>query len=479
MKNTKWAFCLFLAMQSLFLFSDRNPGPTRSSAATEAKLDTVNANLSTLISSISAVASNTATTAANTATSSSANATTVTLKNQGGANHDDSGISNWDYPLNITSSTTGNTFKFSQNILFKPINANLTAENAAIIIAKDNVTIDLCGQTLYFDSSDLTSGLPAISGIHIKAGVKGTQIISSTNNTNYKGAIKDFTEYGVYFKGTSGSIIKQGNIDNIICAQNSRGIQAEYTNLLSITNCQCIGNTHATGNVYGICLQNINNVTIDEVTSNENYSIVTTYGMYLENARSCTIKNSAANLNYSTSSGASGSAYGIYITSTGAGSSFSNNISSCTANENYCTANTSIATQEAVGIMITTNSATTESNTIAHCETKRNLYATGTGVAPDGFGIKLNGSGKNQIEACTASHNSTTGIVDALAASTSFFTKNLSFFNGSSNYSVTFNKETGSTGPATKPMATIKIHISDHLGLKTAMQGLSNVEIVA
>jgi hypothetical protein len=480
MKNIKYTIFIFLITQNLALLPERNAGPTRSgSSLTDSKLDLINSNLTTVISSLSAVAANTAATATNTTSSTGSTATTVTLRNQGDVNHDDPGTAYWTHPLSITNATAGNTFKFSQNILFKPTNATLTAENAAIIINKDNVTIDLCGQTLYFSNSLLTGGLPAISGIHIKAGIKGTQIISSTNNTNYKGAIKDFTEYGIYIKGTSILTVKQTSIDNIICAQNKQGIHVEYANVASISNSQCIANTHATENVYGIFMQNINNVIINNFLANENFSNATTYGIYLENARSCSIKNSSANLNYSTSTGSSGSAYGIYLTSTGTGTSFSNTIDSCIANENYCTANVLILSQEAVGIVLTTASATTESNSITHCEAKRNVYTGSSSPSPLGYGIKLGNSRKNIIESCVTSHNSTSGIIDTLAASTSFFTQNFSFFNGITNYNIVFNKELGASGPNSTPLATIKIHISNHLALQAAMQGLSNIEIVA
>lgn len=489
MNQIKWITCLFLIASSLSLRSDRNHNPvTRSSAATEAKLDTVNANLETLatslttiISSNSAIASNTSTTAANTASSSGSTATTVTLKNLGGADHDDSGIAYWDYPLNITTATTGNTFKLSENIRLNSI-ANLTAESAAIVIGKDNVTIDMCGQTLYLDSSITAT---VIHGIYIKPGIKGTQIISSTQNVNYKGIVQDFTGYGINLIGTTGAstVVKHTNIDNVACSYNAQGIHAEFADNTSITNSGCIGNTHTTDSAYGIYMKDVNDTTINNVACNGNYSGKNAYGIYLENSVNATAENCTANANYSTATvaGAFGSSYGIHITSSGAStvSSSSNNLINCIANENYHTSNTGVTDQESAGIIltkVTAASSTTEANNIENCTTRRNISKAGTAAIALGYGIKLNTSDKNEIKSCVSSYNTTTGIIDLLSQSTSFFTSNLCFHNAS-NYNINFKVQLG-TGTGTSQIRTVKIYVGDHIALENALQGYANIEII-
>jgi hypothetical protein len=463
--------CLFLICSSVPLDSRRNGLGTRSSAATESKLDTVNTNLaivaaslSTLIAQNSAIANNTSATAINTAGNGGSVASMVVLKNLSGANHNGVGT-HWDHPLNITPATVGNVFKFSENIVFSTV-ANITAESAAIVVGKDNVTIDLAGQTL---STTITGNF--VHGIFIKPGIKGTQIISSTQNVNNKGIIQDFKGYGIYIAGSSGATVKNTSIDNISCAYNSKGLHAEYTNDISITNSNFIANTSPSVLVHGIYMANIKNAFLNNVKANaNNSSVANAFGIYLENATNSTIEHSFADLNFSAGAGPS-SAYGIYITSTGSSTSSSNKIVSCTANENYFSGNG--ANQEAVGILLTSNGGTTTSNIIANCTTQRNVFTATGATNPAGYGIKTAGAVNNEIRGCTSSYNANVGIIDtATNSSTNTYHSNTCTKNGPgglTNYSVSF---------VTEPLKVLRVQFRDYMGIHNALSAYANIETV-
>ena len=468
-------FCFMLLGSTLSVYSVRNHNPsgtTRSSATTDAKIDISNVHLATLTSQIatlithsSNISTNTSTTATNTTGISGSVTSIVVLKNLSGTGHN-GGSANWDYPLNITTSTTGNVFTLSENIVFSTI-ANITAESAAIVVGKDNVTIDLGGQTL---STTVTGNF--VHGIYIKPGIKGTQIISSTQNVNNKGIIQDFKGYGIYIAGSSGSTVKNTSIDNISCAYNSKGLYAEYAHDISITNSNFIANTSSSVLVHGIYMANIKNALISNVKANANNTsaAANAYGIYFENATNSIIEHSSADLNFSTGTG--GSAYGIYITSTVSATSSSNSIVSSTANENYCAA-TNTANQEAVGIMLTTNASTTTSNTISSCTTQRNVFTGSTATNPNGYGIKINGINNNMIKGCTSSYNKTNGILDtAVNTSTNTYHSNTCTKNGSdgsTNYSVSFT---------TGPLNVLRVNFRDYMGIHNALSAYANIETV-
>ena len=475
-------FYFMLLGSALSVYSVRNHNPsgtTRSSATTDAKIDISNGHLATLTSQIatlithsSNISTNTSTTAINTAGNSGSVASIVVLKNLSGSGHN-GGSANWDYPLTITSATTGNLFKLSENIVVGSYSVGNFPTvsgfggNAAIIINKNNVTIDLGGQTL---STTVTGN--AIHGIYIMPGIKGTQIISSTQNVNNKGIIQDFKGFGIYIAGASGNTVQNTSIDNISCAYNAKGLYAEYAHDISITNSNFIANTSPSVLVHGIYMANIKNALISNVKANANNTsaAANAYGIYFENATNSIIEHSSADLNFST--GAGGSAYGIYITSTGSATSSSNSIVSSTANENYCAA-TNAANQEAVGIMLTTNASTTTSNTISSCTTQRNVFTGSTATNPNGYGIKINGINNNMIKGCTSSYNKTNGILDtAVNTSTNTYHSNTCTKNGTdglTNYSVSFT---------TGPLNVLRVNFRDYMGIHNALSAYANIETV-
>ena len=461
MKHTKWVFYLFLVTQSLLLYPRGEVDPIDRSSLTADLLAAVNESnrLLTLIEI------NTLRTANNTQGAEAAFLDTT---------------STW--PLTITPSTSGNTFKFTENV-----SVSTVTTGGVIVISKDNVTIDLCGQTLSLASSVTT----AVSGIVIAAGVKGTQIISTAEAPEHKGTIQGFTASAVRLEGSSASPIKNTLLNDVVCSYNTQGIFAEYSDNTSITNSKCVGSQNLLGNVYGIYMKNIKNTIIDNVESSENNSKQSAFGIYLENSNSATVKNCTTNLNYSTGEHTTrGSSYGVYVTASGTDTSSSNAILDCEANENYHISNAIVVKiQESVGFMVTTvldGTSTTKSNTLNNCQARRNISKEGTNIPTAGFGhgIKLYNSSDNEVRSCTCSYNSTHGVIDSYPptdttpVSTSFFTSNICFFNTQDNYNVIFQEEPG-TGDGTTPIKTVKIYIGNQIALQESLQGYANVEIIS
>jgi parallel beta-helix repeat protein len=494
MNSTKLIFSILILLSPLSSYSKRNHTTSNSdSVSSNDKLDDVNENLQILAVHLTTLISSSNQTATNTASEATTAAAIVNLKNYGGANHDNSSILYWDYPLVIDTNTTGNIFKLNQNILFKPTADTLTTENSAIVITKDNVTIDLYGQTLLLDPSSIELST-AVCGIYIGAGVKGTQIISSTQDIHQKGTILDFTCSGITLDGNSVSIIKHTTINNINCSDNANGVYGQYCDDIYITNSHFIGNFHASNSAYGVYLKNVTDTNIESVTSSGNFSGKNAFGIYLENSINGDLKDCTANGNYSiaTVTGSDpeilGSSYGIQITSSGTStdSSSSNNIINCITNENYHVSNTGVPNQESVGIILTKAvgaNSKTKNNNIENCTARRNMSSTGTDGIALGYGVKLNDSSKNEVTTCRASYNTTAGIIDTLSASTTYFTSNLCFFNGNAtiqNYDINFLAPSGTSAVSTTiPIPTVVLHISDHIAIQSELRTTANIEIIS
>lgn len=484
MKRIKWLLYLFLIIQPLFVQPRGEVDPIERIDGTSLYNELVKANgyLASIDTNMQQVVKNT-TTAETTFIDSSTT-----------------------WPMVIEADSTVCLFKLVEGVTITA--SDITGESeknlegtdveyAAITICKDYTVINLSGQTLSITSSDET-----IHAIKIKAGVKGVKILSY-NHDQPKGNIVGFTGAGIKVEGTSASVVDMLGVDNVNISCNRYGIFLEYANNTEITNSDFLQNQYLLGNAYGIYMKDINHTVIDNVTCSRNNSKQNAYGIYLENSKNCKVSNSIANMNYSTGEHRTrGSAFGIYLTSSGGSASTDNYILNCQANENYHTSNQIVVgLQESIGIAINSvqdgNAATlTRSNIIENCTTNRNISIAGTNVptAGVGFGVKLyEGNNNNtpntspsdrllhtnnQVKACLASYNSTYGFYDTSTFSRNILIANVGFFNGpeNENYKVYYEDKDIPGSQINMQDYVIRIYIGDTITLESKYQGYANIE---
>lgn len=419
-----------------------------------------------------------------------------------GPNHDIPDTNCWDHPLHITDSDPifegVNIIRIKENIIFKP-NANaacpVTTQQAAIIVEKDDMTIDLSGFTINMDGRNLTSNpstcaadtgctdpgcVPAVHGIHILPGVKNTRIISTqSENTHTRGSIKKFTGFGIYIEGNTGvgERVEEVFINNIRIYNCYNGIYAQNASNINITRSEANNNCNYS-TVYGMQFVNVSDLYIVGSQASSNRSCNTIYGIYMQDTCNSFVEDTETSKNVSTTTSNTGSVYGMYVTATTATTSFANHIKNCKVSGNMC-ANT--AASECTGIYLGGQSA---HNIIDSCTVIANNF-TDAVSPPNAYGIRLDSSNFNEITSNKVGFNANNaptgstnpGISDTdITGSTSLFTSNVSFFNGyqgSNNYDILFRKNTGGTESF---KATI-IYAANLEGVTTNTPSLGNLDV--
>ena len=410
--------------------------------------------------------------------------------NLGGTTHNDTTINYWDQPLIINDTDTQFTgvsvIRLQENIVYTPLATDVDGAGpyAAIVIEKDNVTIDFFGFSLSlndinigdFDEdscpvcTDDIDGVSTVHGIYIKPGVKNTRIISSMGEYS-KGSIRDFTGFGILAEGESGAAnkIEQLTVDNMLIADNFGGISVEEASEISITNTNAVSNC-CLNVVYGFYFANVTDALISKCKSNTNCSCDDVYGMYIKDCIGITVQHCETSFNQST---LTGSSFGVAITASSSTTTHSNTVSSCVANENLCSY---VDGQQSVGFYLTGSSY---NNLVENCTALSNGHGAipaGEDVPspfPQGYGVKVESSNFNEIHGNKAGTNLSYGIFDSLAASTSIFTKNIAFYNTTENYSVNFKDSSGTT----EALEVTTLFPGDLSAINTATSELVNIEI--
>jgi len=423
--------------------------------------------------------------------------------NRGGENHDNETIKCWDHPLHITNSDTTfegvNIIKLKENITFKP-NANttcpVTTQQAAIIVEKDDMTIDFSGFAIVMDGQKLVPNppatctalstctdpgcIPAVHGVHIKPGIKNTRIISTqSENTHIRGSIKSFTGFGIYIEGDTGTSeqIDEVFVNNMRIYNCYNGIYAQHASHINITRTETNNNCNY-NTVYGMQFMNVAELYIIGSQASSNQSCNNVYGIYMQDTSNAFVQDTETSRNMSSTTTVIGSTYGIYVTATNSTDSFANTIKDCKVSRNICA---DTANSECIGIYVGDDSA---HNIIQSNLVISNSFA-GTTNSPNAYGIRLNGSNFNEITEnkvgsnanLATSGSSNPGISDSLSAgSTSLFTSNVSFFNGyqgKDNYNITFKSNVNETENFS---ATI-MYSANLEGISTTPPVLGNLDI--
>jgi len=343
-------------------------------------------------------------------------------------------IVNWNAPLIIDHKNvffnTQSTIKFEENIVYNPGQNYAYPDEysdypAAIIIAKDNITIDLNGFNLSFtprSSAPLLLNKPTY-GIAIVKGVKNIKIISSSA-FDKPGSISGFSGFAIYGSGNEISqnysmfsgMIHNIVIENILMYSNLGGIYLE--NAVQIL-CNLISVSYSFGarDIEGIYLKNVFNGIITNCKINQNYSYRSITGIRLIDTISIVVIDSAIDNN---SSLENGNAIGILIDATSNSTSHNNRISNCNLIANLCSFTTD---KEAVGILLRNESY---GNEIANCTISWHDHGPSFGGAPApsvdpiSYGIKINNSSNNDILKNHVGYNGNFGIYDSTTNPTSY-----------------------------------------------------------
>lgn len=376
----------------------------------------------------------------------------------------------WTEPVIINDKNPMDIITFTSNVIYNPgKNYNYPyyyqSYPAAIIVDKDNVTIDLAGFNLSLDPRSATSFLvnnPTF-GIAITAGTKNIKIISSSPIQNYsicKGSISGFTGYAIYALGSTQIInsydIYQNYIQNIelynlLITSNASGIYLSNVLQANIMNSDIVYN-FSSRPTYGICCANVLQSTIENCNFNQNYSWNTVIGAYLEDTVNCSVINCQASYNRSLKNG---DAIGMQLAGTTPLTSSVNTITKCTANTNISSYTSG---SESIGFFISRGSHT---NIISECKTFHNTHNSSFGlipptIGPKGYGIKLERSYNNQIYKNQSGYHSHYGFFDLSLISSSFFTNNIGIFNPTANFIVDIANGSGS-----EPLPVLEIYQND------------------
>lgn len=395
--------------------------------------------------------------------------------------------STWTQPLIIDNNNPAfnntSVYQFQSNIVYNPgirytYPTTYTDYPAAIIVAKDNMTIDLNGFNLSLDPSSSPNFLTnsPTYGIAVYQGVKNLKIISSTA-VNRKGSITGFSGYAIYAAGIiqnynsydiNSNYIKNLVIDNLLITQNINGIYV--LNAIQAT----ISNTHLIYNfspraLFAINFYNVLNGIIESCRINQNYTFSHVIGINLTNTVNGQVQSCQITANRSMQNGNS---TGIKVAAVGSGLllSTANSIENCDINRNTCSYT---ASRESIGIDLTAGSI---HNIIENCSCALHGPIPSASPPPTpaiiGIGIRLDGSDFNQINSNRCGYNSTYGISDTNRASTSFFTRNFCALNLIANYNVMVPNPPGPT----IPLPTIILSSGDLNGYTGAGPILSNLE---
>ena len=372
----------------------------------------------------------------------------------------------WTEPIIINDKNPIDVITFTNNVNYKPgKNYNYPSyyQNypAAIIIDRNNVTIDLAGFNLSLDPSSATSFLvnnPTF-GIAITAGTKNIKIISSSS-LNSKGSISEFTGYAIYGLGSNQvfnsydiyqNYIQNIEINNLLLTANASGIYLSDALQANITETNIVYNFSSRA-TYGIYYSNVLQSSIRNCNVNQNYSWINMIGMYLQDTINCSVINCQASYNRSLKNG---DAIGIQLTATSLLGSFVNTIFKCTANTNLSSYTTG---KESIGFLINGHSHT---NIISECQTFYNTHGPSFGsvpplIGPKGYGIKIEQSNNNQVSKNLSGYHSHFGYLDISLISSSFFTNNVGIFNTVANYAVDIANGVGS-----EPLPVLEIYQND------------------
>lgn len=359
----------------------------------------------------------------------------------------------WTKPLIIDSNNhdfdTVSTFKFQENITYKPSQQYVypltyTDYPAAIIIAKDNITIDFAGYALSLDPSSASNFMVnnPTYGIAVYQGVKNLKIIST--NQNKKGTISGFCGYAIYANGLNQSynnydmysnMIKNLIIDNLLITQNINGVYIAHAIDINVSNLDIIYN-YAPRIVTGIYCLDILSGVIASCKTNQNFSYTDVFGVVLQDTTDVQVTRCQANANRSLKHG---SAIGFLITALTAIKSAGNQITSCIANRNLCSL---IAGKKAIGFSIKNLS---HHNSIEDCTSFLSSHIPGipSGTHPMGIGFEIDNGFFNQINRNRSGYHDTYGFSDTALISSSFWSQNVSMLNTTSNYNVAVPTNTG------------------------------------
>lgn len=388
----------------------------------------------------------------------------------------------WTKPLIIDSNNHDfddqNSIKFDNNVIYKPaanyiypvIYANYAA---AIIVNKDNITIDLSGYNFSFHppaTSNFMINNPTY-GIAVYPGVKNLRIISTNPNGNnertHQGSITNFTGYAIFASGSRQSynsydiyalMIKNLLIDNLLITQNTNGIYLENCFNPTISNCNIIYN-YSSRTTHGIYFSYVLNGLIDQCQINQNLSYTDVYGVLLEDTSNVMVRNSSMNANQSIRTG---SARGLSLNASLASpASYDNTIINCTAHRNLCA---NAEHQTSIGFHI---SHLSRINTIQNCSSSHSGYsqlshnAMPPTTPPTSFGFFIDGSNFNTITGNTASYHASAGFFDAALASTSFYTSNIGSFCGPEYKGPNFVVSVPNSSTQVGPLQTTNLYAND------------------
>ncbi len=394
--------------------------------------------------------------------------------------------STWTKPLIIDNNNPNfantNIYQFESDIIYNPglkytYPPTYSDYPAAIIVAKDNMTIDLNGFNLSLSPASTANFLTnsPTYGIAVYQGVKNLKIISSAPITR-KGSITGFSGYAIYATGLLQSYntydiflnyIKNLTIDNILITQNINGIYILNAVQVSITNTHIIYN-FSSRPLFGVNFINVLNGFVELCRINQNYSFSDIIAINLRDTTNNQVNACEISSNRSI---VDGNATGIKVSAVGGGllSSIANTIENTNINRNLCSYT---ANKKSIGINITSGSL---HNVINNCNADLHgnvpSSASPPSPLPVGIGIQLEDSDFNQINNNRCGYNSDYGISDTDTPSTSFFTKNFCALNLTANYSVIVP---GTSGPIALP--TIILSSGDLTAYTGAGPILSNLE---
>lgn len=388
----------------------------------------------------------------------------------------------WTKPVILDASYPTNTYTLESNTIYKPAPfynypQTYSSYPAAIIIAKDNITVDLAGCNLSLDPSSAGNFLlnNPTYGISVYQGVKNVRIVSST--PIQKGSISGFSGAAIYINGSAQSfnnydiysnMVKNVTILNLLITQNINGIYIANALRANVIDTDIIYNYSARV-VYGIYCSNILEGLIQNCQIDQNLSFTDIYGIYLNDTTNFTVKNSQMNGNRSFQNG---NATGLLITASSALTSTANQISNCFANRNLCSF---VTGKKCIGFNINNLS---HHNVIERCNayacTHGPLYpGTTTPVTyPQGIGFQIDTGQFTQMDSNRSGYNDTYGFYDTAAISSSFWTNNTGILNTTANYNVTVPTSTGS-----EPLPTIILYPNDLTAYVGSGPVLENIEV--
>lgn len=450
------------------------------------------------------------------------------MQNTGGTQHDDPNTPYWNYPFIISEDTfpfvtqpeadsvhpasqlNTTLFKLQQNINYKPsqsyLDNNDNAYNdifAAIIIDRDNVTIDLSGFSVSFDDSLLSESItitgptadPAVTvhGIYIVPGRTNISIISNAGvgpinsglgaiqgfpgcaivagsaagpaayveNVTFKNIMLSKNYNGIELNKIVHAIVENVSINKNICGSTFYGIYAHATDNATLKNVTT--NTNLSyGDLYGISFSESENIYISDYTCNlNNTDEGHLYGISLETCNNVTIENNIINANR-----ASSTIKGIYSFN----NSFNNKIFNTEINNN-----SSSVFGSAIGIDIDNCIAhTIQNSTINENKCSENEYALSIGIfvhnesfknsvkdntlinnksstssselLPTSYGIRLENAHFNEIINNYVGNHESYGFIDVADAnntkhaSSNIYQKNYAFYNVTKTINDPLNK---------------------------------------